>query len=68
MSTVQSRDAFHRGRAGLSSRLPRARRGLAEIVERGVGVEEHAAPLLPHFERESMSFSENPPRHGNRFA
>ena len=43
--------------------------GLAEIVERGAGVVvEHPRVTPPHLERESISLSENAPRHGYRFA
>ena len=46
------------------------RHALVEIVERGT-VDVHVERLRviqPHFERESMSFSENASRHGNHFA
>ena len=46
------------------------RHALVEIVERGT-VDVHVERLRviqPHFERESMSFSENASRHGNQFA
>ena len=46
------------------------RHALVEIVERGTGGVhvERLRVIQPHFERESMSFSENAPRHGNSFA
>ena len=48
-------------------RVLERRRGLAEIVERGVGViAEHHRGNLSHREREIMTLSENPLRHRQR--
>ena len=45
------------------------RHGLAQIVERGVGVSaERLRVNPPHRERESILISENAPRHGDRFS
>ena len=42
--------------------------GLAKIVERGAVVSvEHPPVKQPHFERDSITVSENPSRHGHRF-
>ena len=52
-----------------SLRVLEHRHGLAEIVERGVGVNEERLPVNPpHSEREDMTVTNNAPRHGNRFA
>ena len=51
------------------SRVLERRHGLAEIVKRGGGVlAEHRRVNRPHFERKSISFSENASRHAHRFA
>ena len=51
------------------SRVFERRHGLAEIVERGVGVDvERRRIHHPHREREIMIFSENASRHRYRFA
>ena len=43
--------------------------GLAEIVERGVGVSaERLRVSPPHLERKSITLSEDASRHGQRFA
>ena len=43
--------------------------GLAEIVERGVGVLVECQGVIPlHHEREIMIFAKNAPRHGYRLA
>ena len=45
------------------------RHGLAEIVERGAVVSvEHPSVKPPQFERDIITVSENPSRHGHRFA
>ena len=50
-------------------RLLEHRHGLAEIIERGAGVVvERPRVKLLHRERETITFSENTPRHGHRFA
>ena len=48
-------------------RVLERRHGLAEIVERGGGIEvERLRVNFPHLERESMPFSENASRYGHR--
>jgi hypothetical protein len=50
-------------------RVLERRYGLAEIVERSAGVAvERLRVIPPHFERQSMSFSESASRHGYQFA
>ena len=50
-------------------RLLEHRHGLAEIVERGVGVHVERLPVNPpHSERKYMTVTNNAPRHGYRFA
>ena len=53
------RDPFH---------VLKRRHGLAEIVERGAGVEVERRQSHPHREREFITFSENTSRHGYYFA
>ena len=50
-------------------RVLERRHSLAEIIERGAVVfVNHLGVKRPHFERQSISFSENAARHGDRFA